>query len=121
VGVVLGVPMVALGITFTQLGWGATIEAAAGCGLALAGMAVAILQVRFALDSSEATRARVLLAIAGISLFLGMTFAALYAVRAFTVPISGLGLPQMRLVHGSLNAIGFGLCGVLGWRLVKQK
>jgi hypothetical protein len=30
-----------------------------------------------------------------------------------------LGLPQMRLLHGSLNALGCGLAGVLAWRAWK--
>lgn len=116
IGVVLGVPAVAVGITGTRLGWGSSLEAAAGCGLALAGMAVAILQVRIAWGASGTMRTRILLGVSGAALFVGMVLAALYAVRAFAAPVQGLGLPQMRLLHGSLNALGFGLCGVLGWR-----
>ena len=116
VGVVLGVPAVALGITFTQLGWGPSFEAAAGCGLALAGMAVGVLHVRLAVDVKRSALTRALLAIAGVALFLGMVFAALYAARAFTTPAPGLGVPQMRMLHGTLNALGFGLGGVLAWR-----
>lgn len=121
VGVVLGVPAVAVGITTTQLGWGPAIEAAAGCGLALAGMAVAILHVRIALEMRQARATRVLIGVAGVSLFLGMALAAAYAMRAFATPVPGLGLPQMRMLHGTINAVGFGLCGVLGWRGVKRK
>jgi hypothetical protein len=121
VGVVLGVPAVAVGITTTQLGAGPSVEAAAGCGLALAGMVVAILHVRIALDGGHAPIARVLLAIAGVSLFIGMVLAALYAMRAFITPFPWLGIPQMRMLHGTVNAIGFGLCGVLGWRRVARE
>ena len=120
VGVVLGVPAVAFGITATHLRWGPSIEAAAGVGLALAGMAVAILHVRIALEARQAMPTRVLLGVAGASLFFGMVLAALYAMRSFALPFPWLGLPQMRLLHGSLLAVGFGLCGVLGWRGVKK-
>ena len=116
VGVVLGVPAVALGIVATQLGAGPSIEAAAGCGLALAAMVVGILHVRIASDANQPVTTRVLLAIAGVSLFVGMMLAGLYAMRAFVAPFPWLGIPQMRMLHGTLNAIGFGLCGVLGWR-----
>ena len=116
VGVVLGVPAVALGIVATQLGAGPSIEAAAGCGLALAAMVVGILHVRIASDAKQPVLTRVLLAIAGMSLFVGMMLAGLYAMRAFVAPFPWLGIPQMRMLHGTLNAIGFGLCGVLGWR-----
>lgn len=120
VGVVLGVPAVAFGITATQLGWSPTIEAGAGCGLALAGMAVAVLHVRLALDARWSLSARILLGIAGASLFFGMMLVALYATRAFSAPVPWLDLPQMRVVHGTVNALGFGLCGVLGWRLAPR-
>jgi hypothetical protein len=116
VGVVLGVPAVAFGITATQLGWGANIEAAAGAGLALAGMAVAVLQVRIALEARRTLATRVLLGLGGASLFFAMVFAALYAMRATVAPFPWLGVPQMRALHGTINAFGFGLCGVLGWR-----
>ena len=116
VGVVLGVPAVAIGITATQLRWGTSIETAAGVGLAFAGMAVAVLHVRIALETKRDAVTRVLLGIAGASLFFGMVLAALYAVRANTTVTPWLGIPQMRLLHGTVNAIGFGLCGVLAWR-----
>lgn len=116
VGVVLGVPAVAVGITTTQLGWGPSIEAAAGCGLALAGAAVAVLHVRIALESKRSLSTRLLLGVAGASLFFGMVLTALYAMRAFAQPFPWIGIPQMRAIHGTVNALGFGLCGLLGWR-----
>jgi hypothetical protein len=119
VGVVLGVPAVALGITSTQLGWGPSLEKAAGVGLALAGMAVAVLHVRIALDGKHATVTRVLLGITGASLFFGMVLATLYALRTSVAIVPWLGIPQMRMLHGTVNAIGFGLCGVLAWRRVQ--
>lgn len=119
VGVALGVPAVAIGITATQLGWTPAIEAAAGCGLALSAMAVGILHVRCALDATDAPMGgRVLLGIAGGALFLAMVLSAAYAARSFATPLPWLGLPQMRALHGTLNAVGFALCGVLGWRMV---
>jgi hypothetical protein len=120
VGVILGVPAVAIGITLSQLGWSAAFEAAAGCGLALAGGMVAILHVRLATEIRGSMPARVLLGIAGGSLFFGMVLAALYATRAYAMPLPWLQLPQMRMVHGTINAFGFALCGVLAWREVRS-
>lgn len=120
VGSVLGVPAVALGITATQWGWTPAIEAGAGCGLALAGMAVAVLHVRLALEAKWPAAARVLLGIAGASLFFGMVLAALYATRAVTAQAPWLGIPQMQAIHGSVNAFGFALCGLLGWRIAAR-
>lgn len=122
VGIVLGVPAVAVGITATQLGWSPTVEAAAGCALALSGMAVAILHVRWALDTQTAApAARGLVGIAGVALFFAMLLAGAYAIRSIATPLPWLGLPQMRALHGTINAVGFGFCGVLGWRLQRAK
>ncbi|MEO5957694.1 MAG: YndJ family transporter [Opitutaceae bacterium] len=121
VGVILGVPAVALGITASQLGWAPAFEAAAGCGLALAGAIVAILHVRLATELRATIFARVLLGIAGVSLFFGMVLAALYAIRTHAMPFPWLQLPQMRMLHGTVNALGFGLCGALAWRRVANQ
>jgi hypothetical protein len=79
-------------------------------------MVVGILHVRIASDSTQSLVTRALLAIAGVSLFIGMVLAGLYAMRAFVTPFPWLGIPQMRMLHGTVNALGFGLCGVLAWR-----
>lgn len=116
VGVVLGVPALALGITATQLGWGSSLEAGTGVGVALAGALTAVLQVRIALETRQSVATRLLLGVSGAALFFGMVLGALFAVREFAQPFPWLGVPQMRMLHGTVNAIGFGLCGVLGWR-----
>jgi hypothetical protein len=86
----------------------------------LAGAIVAVLHVRRALDATdEPMFTRALLLVCGVSLFFGMTLAACYAVRAYAVPLPWLGLPQMRAFHGTLNAVGVGFCGVLGWRMTE--
>lgn len=121
VGVVLGVPAVAVGITATQIGWGLSVERAAACGLALAGLVVGVLQVRIALEARFALLSRGLLAISGASLFIGMVFAVLYALRGTFAGVDWLNLPQMRSLHGTLNAIGFGLGGVLAWYRVSRE
>ncbi len=116
VGVVMGVPAVAVGITTTQLGWGPAFEGAAGCGLALAGMAVAVLHVRLGTEKSTGSgMRRGLFLVAGASLFFGMVLAAAYSARTFSAAFAWLDVPWMRAVHGTVNALGFGLCGVLAW------
>ncbi len=121
VGVILGVPAVAMGITFTQLGWGTSFEKAAVCGLALAGMAVAILHVRLAVDGRQPWLTRGLIGVAGVALFLAMALAVVFALRSTVTLVPWLELPQMRLLHGTVNAFGFGLCGVLAWRRLERE
>jgi len=120
VGVVLGVPAVALGSTVTQLGWGTSVETAAGCGLALAGMAVGILQVRIGLDGRLAFVSRMLLMVSGASLFVAMTFSGAFALRGSAALAPNLAISPMGLLHGSITALGFGLAGVLGWRSLRS-
>ncbi|MDP3070501.1 MAG: YndJ family transporter [Opitutaceae bacterium] len=117
IGIVLGVPTLALGITVTQLGWGRSLETAAALWLALAGLALAILHVRLALDGRRVAMAtRGLLVVAGASLFFGMVLASAYALRVGP----WLDLPQMRALHGSVNAFGFALCGLIVWRRMRN-
>ncbi len=87
VGTVLGVPAVAVGITATQLGWGPSFECAAGVGLALSGMAVAILHVRLGTERVGSWAVRGLFFVAGVSLFFGMMLAGCYALRSVAMPL----------------------------------
>ncbi len=118
IGVILGVPSVAIGIALAQIGWGPAFETAAGCGLAVAGMMVGFLQARLALEPFAAGRARVLLAVAGGSLFVAMFLALMQALGASAIPVPRLDPGAMLVLYGLLDAVGFGLCGVLGWRCV---
>ncbi len=118
-GVVAGVPLVAAGITATQLGAGFHLEMAASWWLALAAAASAALHLRLALEAGPSRRVRVLWVLSALSLLFGMTLAALYGSRAF-LPLARLDIPGMALLHGTANAFGFALCGVLGWWLYQH-
>src|SRR5262249_9717658 len=50
-GVLAGVPLTAMGISATQLGWGSALEVAAACLTAAAGVLTALLYFRLALTS----------------------------------------------------------------------
>jgi len=115
-GVMAGVPLVAAGITVTQLGGGAALELAAAWITAAAGLLVAWLHLRLAARGSEPAAARALWAVAGLSLAAGALFAALYGTRQ-AAGIAWLDIPWMRVLHGTPNALGFGLAGVLAWTL----
>jgi YndJ-like protein len=117
-GTIAGVPAVAVGITATQLRLNPQIEVAATALMALGGFGVAALHVRLATQTRWPSGARALWLVAGLSLGAGMTLALLYGVRHFFHPFPWLDLPWMRALHGSLNALGFGLCGVAGWHRV---
>lgn len=119
VGVVLGVPLVAIGITATQLGFDPIIEASAAWLASLAGVLAAVLHFRVGMQS-QSLSGKILFTLCGFSLAFSMMLSALYAARFYT-PLAWLDIPMMRALHGSANALGFGLAGVLGWSLMHKK
>lgn len=107
--VVIAVPLVALGITFSPL-----LELLAAWLTAAGGIAVAIGLLRRA--NTLATLPAMLSALAGSSLLAGMSFAASYAVGEY----AGTPWPDitaMIRMHGAVNALGFGLLGAWAWHL----
>lgn len=115
IGVIVAVPLVAIGITATQLELGPAVETAAALVMAAGGMLAAALHLRLAARPGPPTLARVLWAICGVSLVAGMALAALYGSRFF-LHLPWLDVGWMQASHGVVNAFGFGLAGVLGWR-----
>jgi hypothetical protein len=63
--------------------------------------------------------ARALLGVATISLVGGMTLVGVYTVGEFTGRY-WLLIPEMTRFHGTVNALGFVLCGLLGWTFVLE-
>lgn len=113
-GVVSGIPLVAAGITATQLKLGSVLECVSASWLALAGMLAAWLHFELLTQSLFIASIRRLWAIAATSLFFSMLLAAAYGAR-FYLPIAWLDIPWMRALHGTANALGFGLCSLMGW------
>jgi len=64
--------------------------------------------------------ARALLGAAAISLVGGMMLVGVYTVGEFTER-SWLLIPEMARFHGTVNALGFGLCGLFGWTLALER
>lgn len=114
--VLLGVPLVAVGITTTQLGGPAMLETIATGVLILGGLGVAFQHVALAVtEGCVRATVRILWGVAGICLAAGMTLAALYALRGHIAALPWLDIPWMRALHGTLNALGFSLLALLAW------
>jgi hypothetical protein len=109
-GVLLGVPLVAAGITFTAFKI-PFLEAPAAWFLAVACALVAILQWRDA--RHEPTASRRLLRTSSLMLIAGMALAATYPLGQL-LKIEWLDIPWMVRTHGTINAVGFALLGLLG-------
>jgi len=113
-GVIVGVPLVAAGITLSALGV-KYVELAAAWLMALSGIAVAVLQLR--LSGFAAGRPQAFLwIISGLSLLFGMLLAVIYALGMATGR-EWLDIPQMLPYHGAVNALGFALPALLAWNL----
>ncbi len=63
---------------------------------------------------------RWLLVTAGASVAAGMILAAVWAVGEYPLQ-AFVNIRQMAQFHGVLNAVGFVLCGLLGWRIVSSE
>jgi len=90
-----------------------TVKMGAGVlfSISVAGFAVVL---RFCAQRTDKTAARVLLQVAAVTVFAGMVLASVYAIA----DLRGsdlLPIPQMARTHGILNAVGFCMCGLLGW------
>jgi YndJ-like protein len=62
--------------------------------------------------------ARVLLGTSAVSVVAAMAYAAVYATADFFGQV-WIAIPQMARTHGVINAVGFSVCGLLGWLAVE--
>lgn len=113
IAVIVGVPLTAAGITIG--GW---LEWIAATLMAMAGIATAALLIRC--GTTARGLARWLTVTAGIALTAGMTLAIGWA-WALRFGWTFLGLETMAATHGSLNALGFGLLGLVGLNLLMEQ
>lgn len=113
-GVIAGVPLVAVGITAAQLGFGWQVEAAAAWFLAAAGALVGLQHLRLAMWNGVRPSVRLGWGVAGVSLLFSMALACLYGGRWF-LSVPWLDIPWMRALHGSANALGCGVVGLAAW------
>lgn len=110
---IAGMPLVAAGISFTPV-----LEVVGAALIAVALSAFAVLTL-VQIVPHAGFRAGTLLAVSSASILAGMTCALAWALgRASDWSLISLG--QMARIHGPLNAIGFCLCGLLGWTLAPR-
>ena len=115
IGVVAGMPMVATGITLTRMGGRVEVECVLALAFAVCALSIGLAQAVLAWQArTQSAMTRALLFISGASLTAGMLLAILYALRPW-VPLPSLHLPRMWAWHGSIQAFGFALCGMMGW------
>jgi cytochrome b561 len=114
VGIILvGVLLVATGITCTRMGLPVAIESVLALVFSIGVLVLAIGICRLGWQQRNG-----FLHLSGISLAVGMLFASAYALSfllRFSLPI--LQLPFMWAIHGSIQVFGFALLGLVGWQM----
>jgi len=113
--ILMGPAIIAVGISFSPL---VEVVAVGGFTVAVAAFGLLVLlRVVPTLDLIPGA----LVAVAALALPVSMVLALGYGIAAFsgTNPL-GLGIGRMVTLHGSLNAYGFALCGVVGWRVSRD-
>ncbi|MDH4454671.1 MAG: YndJ family transporter [Verrucomicrobiota bacterium] len=115
VAILLGVPLVAAGITCTHFGVLPFVEPCGVTVLVLGALGVAVSQIQRGLEKERRAWVRLGFLVSGVSLLAAMLLALGFGLR-YVFPNLALTMPQMWAIHGTLNAFGFGLCGILAWR-----
>ncbi len=109
VGWMIGVPLVALGITTRS-----RVEPIGAVMLAMSGGLLGLLVVERSVRHRSGW-----LAISGVSLCLAIVLAAGYAL-AQQFGFGWLDIEMMERIHGIANAFGFALCGLIGWERIDR-
>lgn len=110
-GLVVGMPLVALGFTFSPV-LSAVGAIALGVSLAL----IAVVTATAVLPGQQ-IKPKLFLGLSSAAAVGGMVLGVQYAIgQAFGTP--ALGIREMAAVHGVTNGIGFVVCGLAGWSLI---
>jgi len=91
------------------------VKVLAALSLAVSAIALACLTLMI-LPHIQPRLSQMLLLVSALSLLAGMVLAGAYALSEF-IGSHWLPIPQMAQLHGTVNALGFSLCGMLGWYL----
>ena len=113
-----GMPLVAAGITLTKLGFSPIFEWVSA--LSFVGFALAVVwqHIRLFSQKNHLPTSRRLWLGGAICLLIGGVLASLYAIQ-FSFPMDWVNIPNMKIWHGTLNAVGFGWLVLNGWAMAK--
>jgi hypothetical protein len=91
-----------------------------GATLLVAALVMMAAWILRSLRAIEPFAARVLLGISATSAVAAMVYAGVYALADF-LGVVWVAIPQMARTHGVLQAVGFSVCGLLGWVVAQNK
>jgi hypothetical protein len=110
-----GSPVLAAGYVLHMRGLRLT-----GATLLVAALMMMAVWVLWNLREIEPVTARGLLAVSATSAVVAMVYAGVYALADFLGAV-WIAIPQMARTHGMLQAIGFSVCGLLGWIVAENR
>jgi hypothetical protein len=113
--VISGTPLVAAGITLSP-----AVALLGAIAVALGLVLLAVIVCFCIVPHLKPRLAQVLLVVSNASSALAMMLACLYAYSIVTKQLI-INIPQMALIHGTANALGFSLCGMIAWSLVQRE
>jgi hypothetical protein len=119
IAILIGVLEVPAGITYAHFYKGLWLEMFGVIVLVSGAIALGVHQVRLMSDARLSKVTRLTLIVSGFSLIAAMLLAGAYGLRA-VFPESTPPMPQMWAIHGTLNAVGFGLLGICAWRVQRR-
>ncbi|MFQ5608580.1 MAG: YndJ family protein, partial [Candidatus Zixiibacteriota bacterium] len=113
-GTILSISLLAVGITLSPL-----IEVISAFILAACLTVLALMTFIIVVRRVRKKSARTLLAIASVSLVVGMVFALLYAVSQYSESYV-ISILRMAHYHGWANSLLFSVCGLWAWNLAES-
>lgn len=116
----VGIAGVAIGITASQFGAATWVEGIPALLLVVGGWRLAWRQWQWSADVYATPLQRWGRRISSLSLVVGLGLAVLYGWRGLWWP-GWLSIPWMYAVHGTLNALGFAIPGLLSWSAVTYR
>jgi hypothetical protein len=113
--VLAGMPLVAIGIVLTKLGYSPTFEWVSALLFAVFAALIVGWHLGRISDRHFPLTARRYWLAGALCLLGGVTLATLYALR-FHYPMAWVNIPNMKIWHGTLNTIGFAWLTLKGWK-----
>ncbi len=115
-GVLINPLLVAAGLTITQVTGLHFLDTVPADLLALSLILISLAGLSVVVPATTSRFAQILLLLSYTTVFFTMLFAGAYALGVATGAWI-ITIPQMILIHGLENALVFGFCGLLGWRI----
>jgi hypothetical protein len=108
--IVVAPPIVAAGFTIAGV-----LQVVGAVVLTLGLFGLAGLVLRFIAPSADDNLTKALLIVSAVAVLVPMVLAVQWAI-GWNYDTPALSIPDMARTHGVANALGFALCGVLGWQ-----